>query len=386
MSIKKILINLIPPSAGGGLQNALSFIIQLSDISELNKSSIIVCRDKSDIHVTCKRLGLTYHTIKPGFWGRVWYELLGGFIIAKHFKVKIIFSLFGNPPIISPGFYKISGFALSNLLHPEINFWGNLSPIKKLIKKTKDIFRLWASRRSNEIIFETDYLAERARKGKFQDRIIHVVHMEPSALILTDNNNYYPTPYSKTRMNLLVLSGPHPNKRILKLAPIIANLEKLRKEAELSPPTLTVTVPVNHPHSIEIKNEFNKAGVSHLLHLIGSVPQADVVNLLKSVDGIINIAQLESFSNNWVEAWSMGLPLISTDADWARASCGEAAIYIDPLNPQTAAQYIFDAYSNTQNLERLKNAGFAQLQQMSKQGKKIDAYWKILKSALETKT
>lgn len=378
--LSKILINLVASNSGGGLQNSLSLLDQFPQHQEFFRSAYVVCKKGGSIHQACKRIGIKYYTIKPGYLARIWFELIGGFFLAYKNNTRVIFTLFGNAPIVSPNIYKVSGIAFSNILQPEIPFWDFLPPLQQHLKATKDFLRIWSARRSDEIILETDYLADRARKGIFKDKILHVVKMEPSSLVLQSmepSSVFIKKDYGR----LLVLSGPHPNKRIEAMAPIMACLNKLRSDFGLPVAHLSVTINPEHPYSRKVLESFRREGVEKCLSLIGPVSQERVGELLRTVDGIVNIARLESFSNNWVEAWAAGIPLITTDSDWARASCGDAAIYVNPSNPQQSAELIFKSLASVEDAAKLIFAGRNILRELT-QIKKIDAYYSVISSAL----
>jgi len=376
---RNILINFVPVKSGGGLQNALSFLDQLPSNGEFFTSSVVVCENQH-LYESCKRIGIKGYKIKPGFLWRLWFELFYGYVIAKSNKTEIIFTLFGNGPLWSPKYYKISGFAFSNILQPEVPFWDYLPLQYKYLNVLKDRLRLWAIRRSDEIILETEYLYERAKSGPFKDRKLHVVKMEPSSLVSKDflsgtkqeRSDYF---------RFLVLSGPQPNKRIEMLAPIFSRLKYLRTNVGLRIPCLLVSLNRRDHYSQKIANAFCQANASDCLSFIGPIPQEKISSLLNEVDCMVNIARLESFSNNWVEAWSANIPLVATDADWARASCGNAAIYINPEKPEESADTIFNALTSVDVVKQHVDAGKYQLSVLG-EVKKIDAYYSILNDRL----
>ncbi|WP_173495830.1 MULTISPECIES: glycosyltransferase [unclassified Aliiroseovarius] len=363
------------------MQNAVSLVIGIASIKALRLQTIIACPRGGPVHKACQAHGLTVAPIRAGLVGRIIFELGGGAWVARRNRASIVFTLFGNAPLVSPGLYRISGFALSNILTPEVDFWQDFPPVRRTLKKLKDGFRLWLAQRSHEIIVETDFLAERARNGPFRDRIVHVVKMEPSAAVLEALADR-PQRGRASEMRLLALAGPHPNKRLAAMAPIMARLKALRSQQGKAPPELLISIDGAHPQAKAISAAF-EAAAAPPPRFIGNVPPTDVGALLQKVDGIINIARLESFSNNWVEAWAAGIPLISTDADWARASCGQAAIYVDPNQPEQAAERIDKAYSSPETLRALALAGNLQLSELGVQGSKIDRYAQIVMSAIE---
>ena len=95
---------------------------------------------------------------------------------------------------------------------------------------------------------------------------------------------------------------------------------------------------------------------------IGPVNPEEVSSLIHVVNAVCTFSRLESFSNNFVEAWAMGKPLMVTDADWARDSCGNAAVYVDPENAAGTAAKMKELIDNSTLSEELVVAGRRQLQ------------------------
>ncbi len=375
----RIIVNLLPPKSGGGLQNAVSFIYGLASLPELRDSSVVACVENGDVHRACQKNGILCEIYPAGRFGRLHFELIGGASMARRYNANLVFTLFGNAPLFSPNLYKISGFALSNILMSEVPFWVDVPFPRKWAKQIKDKFRLWAARRSNEIIVETDYLALRARSGPFHDRIVHVVKMEPGAAVL-QGLNLVASRQKTDRLRVLALTGPHSNKRLNALIPIVKKLNLLRANNHLPACELQITFDSSHSLSVEIIKLCEREGIPQP-RFLGSIPPDKVGEVLSNADAIVNISRLESFSNNWVEAWAAGIPLISTDADWARASCGDAAIYIDPEVPAEAARIIHETFSCENHMQKIIKAGTKQLNDLATQGRKIDVYFEILKSA-----
>ena len=376
----KVLINLVPVTSGGGLQNAISFIHQIHCISSFADASCVLCRRGSLIEHACIESGVKHHAIANGIIGRLWFELFEAFYLARYERSKLVFTLFGNPPICLLGIHSISGFAFSNILEPEIRFWDSQSLCSPL-KKIKDFLRLRLARLSDEVILETDYLLSKAKSGNFfKGKSLYVVRMEPSQVVLDSLSKYLPlsrNDYSR----FLFLCGPQPHKRVHLFAPILRLINLYRRDLGLNPATVFATFSPQTKYGLYVRLCFELHEVGQYIFFLDTVSQEKVGDLLSRVDCIVNIATLESFSNNWVEAWAAGLPLISIDAPWARASCGEAAIYINPYDPSIAARNIMKSLENPAGIDNLRKAGESILNELSSV-RKIDAYWSIIHSAL----
>lgn len=379
---KYILINLVPIQAGGGLQNALSFLSGISKDSKFCDKCLIVVRKRSSLHKYATELKLDVITIEQSAISRIKFELFSCRQLINKYKISIVFSLFGGSPYFSSGAYKISGFAYSNIIQSEVPFWDYLPLRQQLLKKLIDKIRLASAVRCDELILETHYLKKRAIDTVFRNKVVHVVEMAPSNLVMTELLN---TPVSEDEcMNgilpkkILYLSSPHPNKRIHLLAPVFSKLSEGDNKFEL-----VTTLPEHHKYTRAVEQEFKRHNVSGNLKNFGPVDPINVAKLLQSVDAVINVALLESFSNNWVEAWAAKKLLITTDAEWARKSCHDSAVFIDPTQPENSARKIAAIFSSPEDLSLIVKSGEERIRQLPTSSNKTDAYKAIITKSLD---
>ena len=214
----------------------------------------------------------------------------------------------------------------------------------------------------------------------FRNSAVQVVEMAPSSLAVNEKNRKLvglPEYSDSEFIDVLYLSGPHPNKRIHCLAQIFLNLSKLDPRFRL-----VVTLPEGL-YLDRVLSSFDQIGVSHLVVNVGPVEPSNILEVFSSASAVINVARLESFSNNWVEAWAFSRPLIVSDYEWARASCGDAAIYVDVFNPREAAQAIFDGVLSSRNRQSLIEEGFARLDALPSSEEKFCRYIAIIESLIE---
>lgn len=61
--------------------------------------------------------------------------------------------------------------------------------------------------------------------------------------------------------------------------------------------------------------------------------QPELANYYGNVDALLMPSLMEIFSGSYLEAMSYGVPVLTSDLDFAREVCGEAALYFDPWNP-----------------------------------------------------
>ena len=73
------------------------------------------------------------------------------------------------------------------------------------------------------------------------------------------------------------------------------------------------------------------------------------------------LSKLESFSNNFIEAWRFGKPLILTDAKWARAIAGNSAHYAKRDNTEEISYKTEELIMNNDLVEILTERGRKEL-------------------------
>lgn len=66
--------------------------------------------------------------------------------------------------------------------------------------------------------------------------------------------------------------------------------------------------------------------------VVGTLPQSELAGYFRHCRALLLPTVLESFSGTYVEAMQFGVPILTSDMDFAREVCGDAALYFDPWN------------------------------------------------------
>ncbi|NAZ91638.1 glycosyltransferase [Vibrio toranzoniae] len=365
---KKLIVNLLPIKTGGGLQNALGFISSIDKID-----FVCITREGGLIESECKKRNIEVISVKDNLLSRIAFELKTRFIFNKG---DVCFTYFGPPLLLSFNYlYNINGCAYSNLLHDEIDFWWWCKPIEKLKRKLIDFYRLNTLSIADEIIFETDLLLEKAQNlKKFSLKKLHVVNMSPSHLVTSKkflDKEKFVNLSSGCFENILYISGSHPNKRLEKLICFALGFKK-----EKLPYRFITTLPVDK-FSSDFFNEIRAHDLDSYFINLGPISPKDISSLIYHCNALINIAVLESFTNNVVEAWAMGKPIFLTDAEWSRRSCDNAAIYLDVGNVSSAIES-FKLLNDERCLRETIDAGKLKLLNLPTVNEKNNKYFKII--------
>jgi glycosyltransferase involved in cell wall biosynthesis len=150
--------------------------------------------------------------------------------------------------------------------------------------------------------------------------------------------NEQSTPFSPgNKLRLLYLTAPYPHKRLAWIPEVARKLSEAAPELDFE---FVVTLPTDHPIVGRIERAATRLGVQDRIFNFGRVSIADSPELYRTCDISFVPTVLETFSANYPEAMAMGLPIVTTDADFSRSICRNAALYFDPESSDDAAAKI----------------------------------------------
>ena len=94
---------------------------------------------------------------------------------------------------------------------------------------------------------------------------------------------------------------------------------------------------------------------------LGPVEPQAIPACFANCEALLFPTRLESFSATYLEAMASGLPVLTSDLDFAREVCGEAALYFDPWSSESMARAIVQVRDDTRLREQLAGEGRRQL-------------------------
>ena len=374
-----VIVNLLPIVAGGGLQNALSFIKAFSAVNEKNDYVFLV-RCNSEIEKLCDQNGLQVIRVGNNDRARLKFEFLSRNIFQKG---QVCFTLFGPVMLGASGYLNnIVGCAYSNLFYPKLSFWSYLPIHRRIKKELIDLYRRRQLAKGDYWIFETEVLKRRAIEiCCFPEDRVSVVPMAASSLVSRGNINLQAlNEYSRLcpgRFKFLFLSGAHPNKRLHLLPAIGMQMRRMGFDSF----AFITTFEEDTHYAKFVISEIEKHGLSGHFKNIGKVAATEVSTLIASINCICTFSLLESFSNNFVEAWKMEVPLVVTDGDWSKDSCGEGAIYVQPDDPGKCAQSLISICENRTLVDKQIAMGINQLAKYPSPERKLRLYLDVIAKA-----
>jgi ubiquinone/menaquinone biosynthesis C-methylase UbiE len=113
---------------------------------------------------------------------------------------------------------------------------------------------------------------------------------------------------------------------------------KLPKYTDKSAKCVITIVPEQHPGARRLLEQLDRGEAAGRIENIGPVPSEMLPGVYRRADALIFPTLLESFSRTYLEAMYFGLPILTSDRDFAHHLCGDAATYFDPLDADSVAR------------------------------------------------
>lgn len=165
------------------------------------------------------------------------------------------------------------------------------------------------------------------------------------------------SPYAQKR-RLFYLTRYYPHKNI----EILIDLFR-RYDHELKDTIVIITLsPEQDPSTKQLLERIAAYGLTKSIVNVGPLKQEELASYFTNCDALLMPTLMESFSGTYIEAMHFGLPILTSDLDFAHEICGDAAIYFDPWSPSDITRAILELDHNKQSL---REKGRLHLQQYS---------------------
>ena len=248
------------------------------------------------------------------------------------------------------------GFAWPHLLYPESPFVRSVRSLRRgmvgLRIRGKELLEVRELRQFRHIVVETQTVARRLRE------VCGVTHAEMHVV----RNSYSPAFKARVaaagarppedRKVILVPSDyrPHKNQEIV---PAVA--QALAKRSDV-PFEMVLTIPFGKEWE-GIEADARKRGVAERVRNLGSVPHARFAEAYLGAHMVYLPTLLECSTAVYPEAFMAGRPVVTSDLDFSRELCEEAALYCDPYSAEEAAERIARVIEDDSLAARMVQSG-----------------------------
>jgi len=320
-----IFINGLNSKVGGGKSILKNYLTLLNKYSSDSSQFVVLvpdydeyaCFSTDTIKVIRLPIYLDFSVLYP-----LVYDFYINYLL-KLYNVEVVLN-FADIPVKT----KISQVFLFDwpyAVYPDSIVWRRMDTKSYLTRKLK----LWHFKKNLRFI---DVLC--AQTVAMQNRLQMIygcesIEIVPNAVSI---DNFVPKLdegfYLPDGIRLLYLTHYYPHKNLEIFIPVAKQIKRQGLDFKI-----IVTISERqHVNAKKFLYQVRKQGLEDVIVNVGPVPMTNVPRLYKCCHALLMPTLLESFSGTYVEAMFHQLPIFTSDIDFARAVCGEAAMYFDPFD------------------------------------------------------
>lgn len=366
-----ILINCSNLKIGGGLQVAHSFIYEMAN----NKDHrfIIVCSSNLFAQINISQFPdnfsfFTYDIKASALKSITGIDEFLSNLIQKE-KVSVVFSVFG-PTYWKPIVKHFVGYAKPHYVYIDSPFFKNLGKKEAIKLKIKKFFHLYDFKHNNyALITENKDVSNRIAKiipGKkvytvtnYYNQVFDNPKNWENNIILPDFDGF----------TLLTVSANYPHKNLKIIPDVIKYLKKKNKDFNFR---FVLTLSQN-----TLDHKFEQEILDHIL-FVGKTMINQVPGLYAQSDATFLPTLLECFTATYPESMRMEMPILTSDLNFAKGLCEEAAIYFDPLDAKDIGDKILSLASDAQLRNKLVENGKEQLKKYDNYNQRANKYLELI--------
>lgn len=320
-----ILINCSNLKAGGGLQVAQSILEQLGRFNKHHFIAVISSYINDENLSNGKNIEVfrydIRHSIKTVLLGR---DVFLDNLVRKK-NVDSVLTVFG-PSLWRPRCKHLCGFARAQLLLKDSPYFNHISTKDRLIFHIWE----WAFKRSSDVFYTENSYISRLLQDKFA-----------KARVYTVTNYYHQIFDNPQKWQRNTVLPPFPGITCLSVSSysVHKNFEIIEDIVGIlhhKAPSLRVRFVLTFDGDEMDINEEAKGNVL----FIGKQDISQIPYLYEQCDIMFMPTLLECFTATYPEAMRMGKPIVTTDLEFARGLCGNAACYYSALDADAAADAI----------------------------------------------
>lgn len=364
------LVNASNLKAGGGIQVADSICGLLNKFC--NHTFFVVLSSKMD----CTRVRISdYPNVKAIFtydvknnFNTIFFGR-DGFLdgCVKNNNVDAVLTVFG-PSRWNPKVAHLTGWAIPHPLLPDSPYFKMLPNTDRIMVKLKCILWRYMFGRSTDYFWtENPYTTERVKALFPKKTVFSVTNYYNQVFDTPDKWTHtisLPT-FDGTTLLTITANYPHKNLKLLVDSALV-----LREKYPDFLFRFILTIP-------EVDLYIPERVKSNFL-LIGKVDVAECPNLYQQSDIMILPSLLECFSATYPEAMKMEVPIVTTDLEFAKGLCGDAACYYNAIDSVSAAEAIYRVATDKDYAKQLVENGKKQLLTYDNYEKRVDKLIRIL--------
>jgi glycosyltransferase involved in cell wall biosynthesis len=264
----------------------------------------------------------------------------------------VVFTVFG-PPYFRASARHVVGFANPHVIYPPHELMTLRMRVKLMV-----LDRVYGHvlRKVDHLVVETGTVRERlSRRFGVNTSKISVICNSLNPMLA--RREATPAP-PRGPFVLLIPSAYYPHKNLEILPPVAAALKRLDPGFEFG---FRVTLDPNSRPWRAIERSATRLGIRDRLVTLGTLPLGELATAYQTASAVFLPTLREASTAVYPESFHFRRPLITSNLDFARELCGNAALLVPPFEPETIARMILELARNDSLAERLVESGAQRL-------------------------
>ncbi|MEQ1697187.1 MAG: glycosyltransferase family 4 protein [Hyphomicrobiaceae bacterium] len=347
----KVLVDCAPLSMGGAVQVAIALMLNLRDCPDISWRAVLSEQMRAAVGPD-----LAADPRVSFVWKRSWKDflLLYGKLraIERAFEPDVVFTVFGPTYFVSRAPH-LMGFALPNLIYDA----DCPATARTVSDKVADRIRAFLLRRANHLVVETETVRKRLadRIGIEAGKISVIGNCVNPVLLAVEA-----TPAPKDGPFVILIPSAFYRHKNLQIVPrVAAELKRINPELDF---VFRLTLSPQKDVWRGIAGEAEELGVGRQVTTLGPLPLAELAVAYRHASAVMLPTLREASTAVYPEAFYMQRPLVTSDLDFARELCGEAALFATPHDPAAFARALDRLARDRAMREQLVALGKQQLE------------------------
>jgi len=346
--------------AGGGLSAGRSLVASILSVAPQNTYLLIVpdLGEYRSISIDPARHETIFYRRRGGHVGRHWFDLFQLPSIVRRFQPDAVLAL-GNRGMQRPPCVQAILCRDAHLFYPFRHFGKELLRVKAMVAYHRWLLKR-ELRHTQLLLCQTEVARKRlVQTFDYQGETTvcgNAVSPETLQVVACDLPRPLAGVRDKTR--LFCLARYYPQKNI---ETVVEMFERFG--GELDDVVVVITIaPDQHPCAGKLLTRIRRAGLDRRIINVGPLSQEEIAAYYRHCHALLLPTLLESFTRTYLEAMHFGVPILTSDLDFAHEVCGDAAAYFDPWKPEAIKSTITRLRNEPQWAQDLVSKGRSRLQ------------------------
>lgn len=352
----KLMIDASLQSVGGGVQVALSLLLNIAKDKQFQSIVVVTHQIDQQLPIDIKKLFYAYFVLDSVPVYKKYKQAHFFTRLEEKYMPDLVFTIFG-PSIWRSKAPCLQGFALGLMFYPEVQDILGYNLIKKFKIKIMYFFK------RNLFLKNSDYYVVETLVVK--NNLKKLLNLEDDKVFVIENSyNPYFKEYIDSeskgkcfqgKFSLLVPSSYYPHKNLEVLAKVVDELYTRGFK------NIFFNFMIDNKYFDQILKLVVNENAIKMLNNFGPISSSNLPKVYSECDAVILPTLAESSTSAYPESFIANKPLLTSDRDFSRGLCGEAAVFFDPLNVEDISNKVITLYQDEKLRAYVVEKGIYQL-------------------------